>query len=120
MVFQDNEENQDKVLERGKKIATDAIRFGTGVAKDKIKNQQCLFIELKEITVENILHLSCKTLNYFRGYSKIIVSSGKRGLTLFNCKRASHTWDCRNICSLVFIMSVTFEPSGHLGKGQGI
>lgn len=40
MAFLDNEENQDKVLERGKKIAADAIRFGIDLAKDKIKNKQ--------------------------------------------------------------------------------
>ena len=40
MAFLDNEENQDKVLEHGKKIAADAIRFGIDLAKDKIKNKQ--------------------------------------------------------------------------------
>ncbi|MEE3473244.1 MAG: hypothetical protein VZR24_21635, partial [Butyrivibrio hungatei] len=40
MAFLDNEENQDMVLERGKKIAADAIRFGIDLAKDKIKNKQ--------------------------------------------------------------------------------
>ena len=40
MAFLDNEENQDKVLEHGKKIAADAIGFGIALAKDKIKNKQ--------------------------------------------------------------------------------
>ena len=40
MAYLDNEENQDKVLELGKKIATDVFRFGIGVAKDKMKNKQ--------------------------------------------------------------------------------
>lgn len=40
MAFLDNEENQDKVLEMGKRIAADVIRFGVGVAKDKMKNKQ--------------------------------------------------------------------------------
>ena len=43
MAFLDNEENQDKVLELGKKIAADVIRFGIGVAKDNMKNKQGLF-----------------------------------------------------------------------------
>ena len=43
-----------------------------------------------------------KMLNSFQRYSKIVLSSGKRGsLIILLTLGLLYTWDCREICSLV-------------------